>query len=223
MNLKNRKNKGFTLAETLITMGIIGVVAALTIPTLMNKWQRDAYSTQLKQVYSMFSQAITQFQTDRMSKSLLEGGLRSQGALNTFMTTYFRSVEACASQSDCLASQYTKLAGNQLNWSSSANYRLANGATVGLIYNGGNQATGSSHFYMLVDTNGKEAPNILGRDAFVIYVYTDGTIGDQVTDTAPPHSKSDRETEFNDSCKGETTAWNGCFGHMLNTNFVMDY
>ena len=34
---KNIKSKGFTLAEVLITLGIIGVVAAITMPTLINK------------------------------------------------------------------------------------------------------------------------------------------------------------------------------------------
>ena len=33
------KNKGFTLAEVLITLGIIGIVAAMTIPTILAKYQ----------------------------------------------------------------------------------------------------------------------------------------------------------------------------------------
>ena len=35
----------FTLAEILITMGIIGVVSAMTVPALNQSWQRDAYTT----------------------------------------------------------------------------------------------------------------------------------------------------------------------------------
>ena len=42
------KRIAFTLAEVLITLGIIGVVAALTIPTLIQKYEKQVYITQLK-------------------------------------------------------------------------------------------------------------------------------------------------------------------------------
>ncbi|MFI3301389.1 MAG: type II secretion system protein [Candidatus Gastranaerophilales bacterium] len=51
--------KGFTLAEVLITLGIIGVVAAMTMPTLMNSTQGAQYKTALKKVISSVSQGIT--------------------------------------------------------------------------------------------------------------------------------------------------------------------
>ena len=40
----------FTLAEVLITLGIIGVVAAITLPTLIKNYQKHVYVTQLKKV-----------------------------------------------------------------------------------------------------------------------------------------------------------------------------
>ena len=49
--LKNLKN-GFTLAEVLITLVIIGVIAAMTIPTLVTKYQKEQTVNQLKQVFS---------------------------------------------------------------------------------------------------------------------------------------------------------------------------
>src|SRR5574344_1431849 len=52
------KDKGFTLAEVLITLGIIGVVAALTIPTLIQNYQEKAIVTKLKQSMSLFNQAF---------------------------------------------------------------------------------------------------------------------------------------------------------------------
>ena len=53
------KNPAFTLAEVLITLGIIGVVAAMTIPTLMNKTNDAEIKTAAKKVYSALSQATT--------------------------------------------------------------------------------------------------------------------------------------------------------------------
>lgn len=52
-----RKN-GFTLAEVLITLGIIGVVAAMTIPTLMQTQRKIATQFALKKFYSQRSNAI---------------------------------------------------------------------------------------------------------------------------------------------------------------------
>lgn len=50
----NNKRFGFTLSEVLVTLGIIGVVSAMTVPTLMNNYQRQAYVTQLHKVYNEF-------------------------------------------------------------------------------------------------------------------------------------------------------------------------
>ncbi len=50
--------KGFTLAEVLITLGIIGIVAAMTIPTLISKIQKQQIEAQLKENYSVIAQAM---------------------------------------------------------------------------------------------------------------------------------------------------------------------
>lgn len=54
---KARKN-AFTLAEVLITLGIIGVVAAMTMPTLINSTQGAQYKTAYKKALSVMSQAV---------------------------------------------------------------------------------------------------------------------------------------------------------------------
>ena len=53
----SRSDGGFTLAEVLITLAIIGVVAALTMPALIQKHQEQVTVTKLKKFYSTFSQA----------------------------------------------------------------------------------------------------------------------------------------------------------------------
>ena len=55
---------GFTLAEVLITLGIIGVVATLTIPPLINNYQKTQYLTLLKKDYSQFQQALLELAVD---------------------------------------------------------------------------------------------------------------------------------------------------------------
>jgi len=52
------KSTAFTLAETLITVAIIGIVAALTIPSLISSYKQKVYSVRLKKFYSTMNEAI---------------------------------------------------------------------------------------------------------------------------------------------------------------------
>ena len=56
---ENSRKQGFTLAEVLITLGIIGVVAAMTMPTLINQTQGAQYKAAYKKALSAISQGIT--------------------------------------------------------------------------------------------------------------------------------------------------------------------
>ena len=55
-----RKRAAFTLAEVLITLGIIGVVAAITMPALIQNYTHSVAETRLKKFYSDMNQAILQ-------------------------------------------------------------------------------------------------------------------------------------------------------------------
>ena len=54
------KKQAFTLAEVLITLAIVGVIAALTIPNLMKNYQTHIFKTAYKQAYSDINQAFAQ-------------------------------------------------------------------------------------------------------------------------------------------------------------------
>ena len=54
----------FTLAEVLITLGIIGVVAAMTMPTLLQKVESEVIKSQFKKAYSVLSQAYIKAEAD---------------------------------------------------------------------------------------------------------------------------------------------------------------
>ncbi len=55
---------GFTLAEVLITLGIIGVVAAMTMPTLIAKIQNNILKNQFKRTYSVITNAFARVELD---------------------------------------------------------------------------------------------------------------------------------------------------------------
>ena len=62
------KSAAFTLAEVLITLGIIGVVAALTMPALIQQQHKLVVETRLKKFYSVINQAITMSERDNGDK-----------------------------------------------------------------------------------------------------------------------------------------------------------
>ena len=50
-----KNKKGFTLAEVLITLGIIGIVAAMTMPALIANHQKQVAATAVKKMYSQLN------------------------------------------------------------------------------------------------------------------------------------------------------------------------
>lgn len=64
--------KGFTLAEVLITLGIIGIVAALTIPGLMYNHKKQVVESRLKKFYTTFTQAVIMSEKDNGEKEYWE-------------------------------------------------------------------------------------------------------------------------------------------------------
>ena len=216
------KTKGFTLAEVLVTLGIIGVVSAMTVPTLMQNYQRKSYVTQLHKVYNELQQGLLQFQTDNNAINYREAGINSQEAAEAFFEKYFKIVQKCTDDS-CVGDSYTNMGGHSTNVERPVYYVLANGASVGFAY-----ADRSINFLLMlyVDVNGKKGPNIAGRDMFAVYVYNNGYIDDEtVSGTGmPPFSKEEREKAFEEKCNDATaTNWYGCFGKILNDNWEMTY
>ena len=59
--------KGFTLAEVLITLGIIGTVTALTLPALIQNHKKSETTARLKKFYSIMSQAVLMSENDNGS------------------------------------------------------------------------------------------------------------------------------------------------------------
>lgn len=93
-------DKAFTLAEVLITLGIIGVVAAITIPILMNNIQDTQLKEALKKEVSVISQATSKIASDNGS-TLVGLFVTSPLGLNVDkFTNYLSSVKVCHSDID---------------------------------------------------------------------------------------------------------------------------
>ena len=117
-NLVSSKKAAFTLAEVLITLGIIGIVAAMTIPTLIVNYQKKQTVSKLKQTYSIISQALTMAQSEHGDTTTWEvGGIydtpiassnfNREDVIKNFVTKYFIPYLKVAK--DYGYTQYTKI------------------------------------------------------------------------------------------------------------------
>lgn len=171
--------KGFTLAEVLITLGIIGVVAALTIPTLVKNYQKQQLLESLKNSYSIMSNWVKLSEIDNGPMSSWPTGEKMD--VNAFwakyILPYFANARLCASK---LACGYK---GDNVNydtdwscggsWSVVTNdtrllFMLKNGVVVFMPRNT-QDAEGNPLYVTLVfvDVNGPSGPNKCGSDVFV--------------------------------------------------------
>lgn len=159
-------NHAFTLAEVLITLGIIGVVAAITLPSVMNNIQDAQYKTAYKKAYSTASQAFVQANADNQmiySPGWSDGP--SKVANFSTFKNYFKIAKDCtaSNNSACWSSS-----GQQYYGAAPVNATLAFTTASGETWSLNSNASGSGGEYLL-DTNGTSGPNKFGYDRFVLY------------------------------------------------------
>ena len=98
----HKVEKGFTLAEVLITLGIIGVVAALTMPSLIANYQEKVLVNQAKRSYSIIMNAINRYNIDHESigdNSVLMDASKSSLEVIEDFSKYFNGVVLCGKNS----------------------------------------------------------------------------------------------------------------------------
>ena len=170
----HRKRPAFTLAEILITLGIIGVVAAMTIPSLIADYQKKRTVTQLKATYSIIAQTLEKAKVDYGTDySLWQGSSYTIDDFNFLYSTYFAPyIETFDAHRGKIcdyyrcASTYKTLKGTDMyqhDWSGS--FYLKNGSFIHIHpYHCG---IGQYSDALYIDVNGPEhGPNILGKDVF---------------------------------------------------------
>lgn len=219
-----QKITAFTLAEVLVTLGIIGVVSAMTVPSLMQNYQRQSYVTQLHKVYNELQQAAMSYKNEKNALNLVEAGLNSQAGANDLMTKYFKVIQSCDTTVNCFAplSEYKRISGTSFTASvqSSNSYVIASGVSIRPLYG----RDSNKLLNVLVDINGKKGPNILGRDLFMMCLYNNGMVDDYSTSAGSdaPLTEAQRTAQYNSDCVGTSSVY-GCFGKILNDNWQMTY
>ena len=195
-----KKLLGFTLAEVLVTLGIIGVVAALTTPTLVANINRQGYATALKTTVSDLQNAFATAMEEQNASGLNElpaWSERSKYYLTSnssdhdknlyydFMRKYLKLKSVFNAAAD---TYYTSYGTNSYSMNKSGGIgsktnmdgrfltvELKNGATVFYVRYS-NTYTPEFAGEILIDVNGAEGPNVFARDIHRFVLSDDGKL-----------------------------------------------
>lgn len=196
-----KKKLAFTLCEVLIALGIVGIVAENTIPTLVNDFQKQVQVTQLKGSYSNLQQFFKQYLADqgRMeldSTPLYDGTTwlsdAKQSQVDSIIRQYFKVAKACKAypssprDTSCdISERWLGGAGpSTMGSGGTYNFCTVDGACFFMSIQTpctpnytkiGNMLANCG--YVRIDTNGANSPNQFGRDAWYNFIIGhDGTV-----------------------------------------------
>lgn len=211
----NRTDKrGFTLAEVLITLGIIGVVAALTIPALLSEYKKTQTVSKLKKAYTSLAQAVIQSEQDNGPNNTWDLGNdvpTIRNAFNLYFAPYLKILLYCENSPSTECGYGTTTTFNSL--ANTAYYAvvskdtkttsmLSDGTVIAVLYTG----------IVLVDVNGGKGPNMLGRDVFEFKLYPGKGL--------MPSGYDDTPTNITNGCKG-TSGGNFCATKIIRDGWLI--
>ncbi|MCI1274181.1 MAG: prepilin-type N-terminal cleavage/methylation domain-containing protein [Clostridiaceae bacterium] len=214
--------KGFTLTELLIALTIIGVVAALTVPTLVRNNAKRGYELSISKMYSDLEEVGPLAQTTTGHNDLTQSAYFSSAQYKGWWVKRFLRVTqelgngAVAGTDDednnGFADSYRSVDGSDTISHSEfcqqgISFLLDNGAV--LCTELMNAADGTVPIY--VDTNGIDDPNIAGFDFFKMKMHLDHSDGEIYEDNANASS-----------CVSSADA-TGCFTSVLDNKFIITY
>lgn len=168
----------FTLAEVLITLGIIGIVASMTLPTLINNQRNKALQTALKKAYSRHSEALMLVKDEmgvdnlRTEFATYDEDNKVYARSEEFYDAYYKKLKIIG---QC---KYDKEIRNYNNTNTALLDRgntnplkmLADGTCAEVLVNAGS-------INITVDINGAgKGPNRVGHDIFVFEVNRQGML-----------------------------------------------
>lgn len=184
------KKKAFTLSETLIALVVIGIVAALTIPTLIENHNQKALNTAKEVFLRRFQEATKQMNTD----GKMTGYSTTEDFVNAFKN-YMKTIQVCTTEEKgkCFAKEIKIPNNNQdeifetSDLKTARNFKkdfdtnivgyvLSSGQTMLLTYDPkcsyidifNNNEDSTKCISMLYDVNGKRKPNRQGEDIFTL-------------------------------------------------------
>jgi len=182
--LSGLRRLAFTLAEVLIVVGLIGIVAESTIPTLINNFEEKVAAVQLKKTFSSLSQAFMTAVSENGTPDGwdLKGNDSAPGAENliNMLAKYMRFTKNCGRNPGCFpdVTYATLMTGDTYtNLDSGTRFakaQLSDGSIVAALIEsetcskvlGTSDALQNGCGWLYIDVNGLKKPNRLGYDLF---------------------------------------------------------
>lgn len=206
---------GFTLAEVLITLAVIGIVAAMTIPTIFARVDHAKKISYLKKAHSVLNQAVKLSSDDNGDYASWDRNISTDEYLKRYWAPYMKIVVYCTSYKVCnyeSDSPWSRYSGNHDYTGFNVFSRIPVFTLDGILYSismqGGinsepNTAADYDYDYIgkngiFIDVNGPNPPNRFGNDVFMFVGNSDGSImplGYNLTD-----DKIDRDCSKSGKC-----------------------
>lgn len=225
LGVHKSKNFAFTLTELLIAMGIIGLIAAITIPSLVNNIYKKSLTTELKNITSEIKQLAQEQMLKHKVYTLEETDFNSSDDL--FKDENFAISLKCKNPTvDCWKTQvsdkskvvYKRMNGAEIaaNTKNKPSIVLKNGAILSYSRAGGKTESGDKIIgNFMIDVNGNEPPNVEGRDFYSIYITEKGKY------TTWDGKDSLSEEEYTNTCKADASSY--CFAAIEKSGWQMKY
>lgn len=185
---------GFTLAEVLITLGIIGVIAAITLPILIGNYQKHLVETKLKETYSILSQMMLNSVAENGESTNWDypvygdSNYKDSDFFDKYLAKYVKIIYSCPrvifnnKQENYLCRNhhssdfFNTASGGKVNWSNlaenSRKYILANGTSFYIDTIWGHQIVDPNtgpYITFIVDLNINKNKALFGRDIFIFH------------------------------------------------------
>ena len=168
--LHHHKNKkGFTLAEVLITLGIIGVVAALTIPALISNYRKSVVETRLKRSYSVLANAML-FAVKDNGESRNWASVNAKTFIEQYLQPYIPGSKYIY-EGQLMTMNVYDAHGSKINFNAgnASGLKLKTGELIRVVGNfDPNSYQGIAQFGFLLSQN-KSDKYYLGKDYFAFY------------------------------------------------------
>lgn len=163
------KKRGFTLAEVMVALALIGVVASLTIPTFVGSSRNKANAAKLATVVSAVENAFTTMMVAEAQPNLAGTDFYNDNDINFDRLGVYLKI---AGVSEYNSAAYNVTGGTVSISNSQGVVRLKNGADVIFVDSvPGAGGADLSPFELIIDVNGiGSRPNVWGRDVFCFRV-----------------------------------------------------
>ncbi len=221
------QKRAFTLTELLIALGIVGAIAAVSIPSLMSTINNRVLASQLKNTVVGIQQVIDEQLTRNKTTSLLDTDFNSPTSLLT--EGNFSVSKICPEGQAHIGcwnitnstTPYKWLNGTTFTMKDSLTLKLKSGVVISYFRTGGSDIFSYEGVNdkiigaFDIDVNGNEGPNIGGRDFFSFYVTDKGKIVDDSYKENVPLSKKQTACQIGDAY--------ACFGAVVDDGWRIRY